>query len=81
MDIIVTHVYDKCRFACYMEAKFQMNKMTTFIMANYINRGYIVKLCDLPDCDVIYLHRYLIVNNGRICNLKIINHNVRRINS
>lgn len=80
MDILITHVYDKCRFGYYMEAKFQMYKPTAITMANDINRGYFVKLCDLPECDVLYLQRpnielgrYFAANNHKICSLKIIN--------
>lgn len=76
MDIIVTHVYDKCRFAYYIEAKFQMYKMAAITMANDINRGYAVKLCNLPECDVRYLQRvkdHCNYANPGICNLKILN--------
>lgn len=72
MDVLVTNVRDKCRFGYYMEAKFQMDKSAAIIMANDINHGYSVKLCNLPECDVRYLQR--------ICNLKILNNNIKSIN-
>ena len=80
MDIMVTHVYDKYRFAYYMEAKFKMNKMAAITMANDINHGYAVKLCDLPECDVKYLQKtgyHCNYENPGICNLKILNNNMK----
>ena len=80
MDILVSHVYDKCRFEYYMKAKFQMYKSAAITMANDINHGYFVKLCDLPECDVRYLQRpnlqytqHFCAINKPICDLKILN--------
>lgn len=74
MDILVTHVYDKCRFGYYMEAKFQMHKLAAVTMANDIDNGYFVKLCDLPECDVRYLQR-----TGYHCNNNLGNGLSRKI--
>lgn len=80
MDILVTHVYDKCRFGYYIEARFQMYKLAAITMANDINNGYFVKLCNLPECDVRYLQRpnlqyteHFCAINKPICDLKILN--------
>lgn len=81
MDILVTHVYDKCRFGYYMEAKFQMYKLAAITMANDINHGYFVKLCNLPECDVRYLQKtgyHCNWENPGICDLKILNDNDMR---
>ena len=83
IDVLVTHVYDKCRFGYYMEAKFQMYKSAAITMANDINHGYFVKLCKLPECDVRYLQRpnlqyteHFCAINKPICDLKILNNKV-----
>lgn len=79
MDVLVTHVYDKCRFGYYIEAKFQMYKLAAITMASDINNGYFVKLCNLPECDVRYLQRpnlqytkHFCAINKPICDLKIL---------
>lgn len=79
MDILVTHVYDKCRFKHYLQLKFGVQQIALKAI-NRINEGAVLKLTDLPECDVIYLQRsnitlgrYFAVNNGKICSLKIIN--------
>lgn len=83
IDVLITHVYDKCRFGYYMEAKFQMYKSAAITMANDINHGYFVKLCKLPECDVRYLQRpnlqyteHFCAINKPICDLKILNNKV-----
>ena len=80
MDVLITHVYDKSRFGYYMKAKFQVYKPAAITIANDINNGYFVKLCDLPECDVRYLQKtgYHCNNNPGICYLKILNNNNMR---
>lgn len=65
IDILVTKVHDKERFFYYCALKFRIRRNTIHVMIHDINRGYKVKLCELPECDVRYLQQY-------VCDLKII---------
>ena len=80
MDVLITHVYDKERFAHYVRLKFRIRKATALKLPNDINEGCHLKLTGIPECDVLYIQRpnielgrYFAANHGKICSLKIIN--------
>lgn len=80
MDVLITHVYDKERFAHYVRLKFRIRKATALRLPNDINEGCYIKLNGIPECDVRYLQKtgYHCNNNPGICDLKILNNNNMR---
>lgn len=70
MNVLLIHVHDIYRFKHYMKLKFNMHAGIT--MACDINKGYHVRLNDIPECDVSYF-KYM-----HICDLKIINNEPRK---
>ena len=71
IDALVTKVRDKERFFHYCILKFRIRRNTIHVMTHDINRGYHVKLRELPECDVRYLQQY-------VCNLKVIKYTPMR---
>lgn len=71
IDVLITKVHDKERFFYYCALKFRIRKSTIRAMIYDINRGYKVKLCELPECDIRYLQQY-------VCTLKIIKYTPMR---
>lgn len=69
IDVLITHVYDTCRFKHYMKIKFNCD--AGIRMAKDMNHGYHVRLNNLPECDVMYLQQY-------VCTLKIIKYTPMR---
>lgn len=71
IDVLITHVYDTCRFKHYMKIKFNCD--SGIRMAEDMKNGYHVRLNNLPECDVRYLQKSIGgFDKPQICDLKII---------
>lgn len=84
MDIIVSKVYDKLRFAHFISIKYDYPFSYSNAIIDSINKYSPIKFYNLKECEINYLQEHRCIDASyiipKICKLEITNDNIKSIN-
>lgn len=84
MDIIVSKVYDKLRFAHFIRIKYDYPSSYSNTIIDSINKYSPIKFYNLKECEINYLQERRCIDANyiipKICKLEITNNNIKSIN-